>query len=802
MRNRPAIMRIILKNRVPTYPQLHHRRYADNFFLGFFTVSLVILSASFYHNALQQHRSLPNCLLLFIPLIILFIVVRYILASPKRTLELILFLKRIRQRKLGHRRTHARYRSALDRLGDITYARRLEKRFLQGKIRWLFLADVPVVVLMWLYALVLAWISRPISPDEPRIILSLITWLVFALGLVPYALLVFDALRLISPHRSAWIILIAPCITGGLLALLLYPPVPFTPFIVITGLYVSIFVFLRINVGSDVLSRLLYDHLNDITQRRDINELYETVVRRIRNRLRFGRVSILVPKVDPETNDVKELEIAHQSQPYFSIKGQHKGHRVPIANSLTGLAWQRQKTVAWNDVSKAGNLYHKIGEEDEAVAAEVAIPLVHEKQSFAVLDIQSPYKHVFRTEDLRTLEIIARTLAAHQAEVEALEQLRHFIEELWHSHEVKEETLFSRFAKHALRVFKADLVVYYPLSPSWMPVKDPLFEGDYTESTMSAGRLEDLKSPLIRLIQDWKPLFEAQIGDDSPLIHPERPAESFPRRHGYKSACFLPIGMQRDRLAALFLNFRRPTLFEPLQQLQLLNFSLVFGTALARLRYREFFYHGFGRPDLGLHSLRSSTGLKQNPYPIAMALVENYCNQPNEENKRKLEEYLEQVNNFINRVTVADEALSPDFWGPGRTLKKSLEDYLSAFPPYPDGSRVSSLLSVSPKIDRESAWFKTILFQVISEAINNAIVHGQPSQVNVSIERLPHLTVVEISNNGKPLPLDSQNRRGKRGIFSILERMESELGAKTRIQVGPQDLGCVVSLEIPCLPET
>ena len=64
------------------------------------------------------------------------------------------------------------------------------------------------------------------------------------------------------------------------------------------------------------------------------------------------------------------------------------------------------------------------------------------------------------------------------------------------------------------------------------------------------------------------------------------------------------------------------------------------------------------------------------------------------------------------------------------------------------------------------------------------------------------LGVVQISNNGNPLPIDSDVKHSRRGIYSLLSDLELKFGASTSISRGLDGTGTIVEATFPALPLT
>ena len=99
----------------------------------------------------------------------------------------------------------------------------------------------------------------------------------------------------------------------------------------------------------------------------------------------------------------------------------------------------------------------------------------------------------------------------------------------------------------------------------------------------------------------------------------------------------------------------------------------------------------------------------------------------------------------------------------------------------------------------ENAWAKLALYRLATEAINNAVFHGEAAEIWVEIRRQPNCLAAKISNVGHPLPQDAEIRQSGRGIFSLLKELRKQFLAETGIHPNPDAEGTVVYANIPTL---
>jgi signal transduction histidine kinase len=160
---------------------------------------------------------------------------------------------------------------------------------------------------------------------------------------------------------------------------------------------------------------------------------------------------------------------------------------------------------------------------------------------------------------------------------------------------------------------------------------------------------------------------------------------------------------------------------------------------------------------------------------------------------------LNRVDGFLYAANMIDASIPPLFWR--QSLSSELESYASTLPPsQPRAPKPTTTIEIDPKIEREGAWAKMAIYRVITEAMNNAVFHGATNEIAVRAQRLSQSIWVKIENDGEPIQDFARERKGRRGIFSLLLELEERFRAETRIQKGEEGQGTVVEVSIPALP--
>jgi GAF domain-containing protein len=539
------------------------------------------------------------------------------------------------------------------------------------------------------------------------------------------------------------------------------------------------------------------DVINDLTSRllgvSRVQEQWNMITRLVGERLRYDHVFILTP--NPNRS---RLIVMGEYGDYENLLGK----QVPLENSLTGQAYLKQRIESWNNVSKCPYYYSMSGQGQDRTRAEIAVPIQHQDNTYAILDVQSMTPNVYRSSDTQALETIAHILGAAIAS-ENMEVLIQEAYQLWEKLSGQpynsEGDVFDEFAEFAQEKLGADVVTYYLLSPSGIPISKPFFRGNLLFPEKMGTPINDLSSPIIKLIKDWRPLFLDVLPPDSPLVEASESARPrFAEREQVRALCFIPVGTRQERLGVMFLNYRAPRLFDSLFKFMVISFSQVFAQLAARERYKNISFESFGRPELGMHSLIGRYGLKKGVLDEGEKIIARYQLPPEaEEASREITELLRRVQEFLQAASLAGSSIPPSFWR--ESLEKELRGFISTLPAGRDRPRPVVHLTLDPLIERENAWAKLALYRLVTEAVNNAVFHGEASEIWVEIRRQPNCLAAKISNLGHPLPQDSEKRQSGRGIFSLLKELRSQFLADTGICPNPDAEGTLVYANIPML---
>lgn len=567
--------------------------------------------------------------------------------------------------------------------------------------------------------------------------------------------------------------------------------------IMAAAISVIVFIMQRLEVEDRARSEVIRNLSNKLLGVDQPSEQWNEIVRIIGERLRYKRVYILEPSMEQG-----KLKIVGQYGDGPDVINKD----IPIELGITGRCFRTGEILAWNDIGNCDYYYHLLDEKINDTKAEIAIPIQYLGVPYGVLDIQDTQTGMFGRQDVHSLEVISQilgaALSAQKSDILVADAYKLWEELSRESYD--EEDIFREFAKFAKRKLGADIVGYYPLSPAGYPISTPFVEGTLNYPDRMKSPISRLDSLLFKLIREWRPQF-IETTDESPLFsgYDDDGSPHFSVREGIKSLCFMPIGTPKERLGAMFLNFRQARRFDGLFKFMVLNFSQTFAMLAIRNRYRAILIEGYGRPELGIHNLFSRYGLKIGVVEEGAKIFENSCQRATHSDFSDcgMLELLKRVDGFLYAANMVDASIPPLFWR--QSLLSELEEYASALPPSEQrGPKPLTKFDIDPKIEREGAWAKLAIYRVITESMNNAVFHGATREITVKAQRRERSIWVQVVNDGNPLEDTAKNKKSRRGIFSLLREFEERFRAKTDIQRGIDGKGTIVDVLIPVIPLT
>ncbi len=563
-----------------------------------------------------------------------------------------------------------------------------------------------------------------------------------------------------------------------------------------TGASISWIVYVdnRLGVNDRVWSEVVQSLSMNLMKVGTIRGNRNYVVDLIGKRLRYERVFLLEP-----TPDRRELRVTAEFGDYPPVKNGF----VPSTKGITGHAFISGKTCAWNDVNECPYYYKLVSQIEDTTRAEIAIPIQYRGEIYGVLDVQSRHTMVYAPADIKSLETIATILGMSIA-IDNADTLLGEANNLWNQLSQDgpvESEAFHLIADFGRNKLGADVVIYYPLSPTGHPFKPPSVIGELFEPDRMNDSVSSLSSPLVRLIDEWIPQFEPNLNPESIFFHRDPlPQPSFTEREKIQSVCFIPIGTRKEKLGIVFLNYRRPHEFDSIYRLTVMAFAQALATLASKARYRQIVFDGFGRPDLGIHNIQAKYGLKEGVLWEGKRVFATTCRTlfqvKNEVQDCGMFNLLRNVDHFLTEVR-AQTTVEFDIWN--RTLREAFQDFTRRMKEQPTNRHLWFITDLDSRIERESIWTKLALYRVLTEAVNNAIFHGHAREIEILVQRRERSIYLKVVNDGLPLPPQARENRSRGGIFTLLDELKSQFGAFYSLSPAEKG-GTILEADIPALP--
>jgi putative methionine-R-sulfoxide reductase with GAF domain/two-component sensor histidine kinase len=572
------------------------------------------------------------------------------------------------------------------------------------------------------------------------------------------------------------------------------------PYLVLPGILLGfgitwvVYVDNRLGITDKIWAEVLQDISMNLMKVGALRSHRNYVVDIIGNRLRYERVFLLEP-----SSDRRELRITAEFGDYPSVKGKS----FPSDNGITGHVFTTGKVAAWNDVRNCPYYYQLIPSKVDTTRSEIAVPIQYRGEIYGVLDIQSRYPMVYAPADIRSLETIANILGMSMA-IENADLLLAEANDLWNKlsqDSSVEAEAFNLIADFGLNKLGADLVIYYPLSPTGHPFKAPHVIGKLLEPDQMNDRVSNLSSPLVRLIDAWAPRFEPDLNPESIFSHRNSTAPPFTEREKIRSVCFIPIGTKNEKLGIIFLNYRRQRDFDSIYRLTVMAFAQAFATLASKARYRQIVFEGFGRPDLGVHNIQAKYGLKKGILLEGRSVFATSCRTlfgaREEIQDCGMFTILRNVDEFLSEIR-AQTTVEFDIWN--RTLREAFQDFTRRMKEQSLNRHIWFITDLDPQIERESPWTRLALYRILTEAVNNAVFHGRTMEVDIVVQRRERSIYLRVINDGHPFPVEARHHRSRGGIFTLLDELKSQFGAFYSIKKDEMKSGTILEAEFPALP--
>lgn len=544
----------------------------------------------------------------------------------------------------------------------------------------------------------------------------------------------------------------------------------------------------------------------------------------IQTQVQLGVFSELASNPDPQNSYVNTAELIHKldnmpadNYPYVYIMlWDSKVNRLKVVGGagkprefwegleiqgglgVTGRAIKTGKAVYEPDVRKltVENYKSILGHED--VISELAIPIIFRDTKLGVLDVQSPIENEFDDKDIQFLSVIADGLGISIANTLLLDNkvsdafmLSKKILESADSHS-NIKFWFEDIVTNGFAYLDADRYVLFRLSPGTLyPLKPPLVRPSISSDHLNFNGAWpiDQKSYFWKLIRGWEPVFGLNLSE---VIKSSKMADSWVREfselYNISTVAFLPIG-QYEPLAALFVCYEKDKIFTDLDKLALTTFMTVIEQS-----YRKVEVEPFEDRFVKLHNvvIPETQGLLGNLDRIVFekekpASVKNHA-----------DKVRDGIINLRKRIALASVGVGDYRYDPSsQTVKESLKN-MAAMLNAGKAHGVDFDFDGIDKIKDEDPKFLQIIYELISEAMGNSVVHGRANSVQVRIEKDNLFISLEILDDGDGLQ-QGHEKDHPHGIYYWRRYLRKRFDVGLRIE-NRKDRGVRVAVRFPIRP--
>lgn len=468
---------------------------------------------------------------------------------------------------------------------------------------------------------------------------------------------------------------------------------------------------------------------------------------------------------------------------------------VEAGQGITGRVFVTGEPILEPDVRKISPDDYHCPKGFEDIRSELAVPIKYQSGTLGVLDVQSPRLDEFDDSDKEMLNTLASGLGIAFYSTYLMD------EKTSNAYQLLQETLdagdsieisswFQDIAQACCKYLSADRLFFFRLAPgTYYPVRPTLIWPKI--SNLSKKNYRDIPDNSIfwKLIHKWEAVFGLETVLDYYALANEQWARPLLESLSISSIAFIPIGTY-ERLGALFVCYKSPKTYSDIDKFALLAFS----AALER-SYRQL------HPDRLEEDHRGST-VHDILIPETMGIfgkleqVNSYINEP-----EKIREYViaakERISSLRKRVTLAIAGMENRYIPYEDTLQTALYKVASELNAN-RGKRVAFQIHVADRIEDEDGKILLLLFRLSSEAMGNAVQHGNAQVVKVNIERTEQSIEFQVTDDGMGLQPDHVKHR-PHGIYYWKDFLREEYGVILHLE-NQQRGGTKLSFTLPCCP--
>lgn len=460
----------------------------------------------------------------------------------------------------------------------------------------------------------------------------------------------------------------------------------------------------------------------------------------------------------------------------------------PAHLGITGKALQDNSVIMVSDVSTS-KYYLSLSDMQET-KSEIAVPLIYENKIFGVLDIQSSKEHAFSRADVSLLSSIGEYISAALFISDSQRNFREasdFWETLTTTQMSSEIKLFNEFSIFINKSLPVDMLLYYPLTPTGFPQRPLGVESDLLSPLNIFGEQLSPSSLIGLLISKWE---ERHISYDE-MRQENKEYFLFIEREEILSLHFFPVGLPQAPAGALILGFRKKTGLDDYHTGVVRSFALIMANVAWRNRNEKLVYESFAKPEINLHNLVGRHGFKLGARSNIENLISDYERGeiPLPTLLGGIREAVIHFDSFIRDLNLAQATTPPTF--NESPLYAELTKFSYNF------TSTSINFHVDPEIESENRIVLLAIYRIITEAINNAVIHANAKEIFVDVSRNNFSINVSIQNDGESLKEGATSRKSRKGIYFLKSEMEQLFNAS--FEISSIEKGARFEVSIPAI---
>jgi len=426
---------------------------------------------------------------------------------------------------------------------------------------------------------------------------------------------------------------------------------------------------------------------------------------------------------------------------------------------------------------KADPDYEAAGMQD--TRSEINVPifdLAQPERLIAILAVQSPKAYAFTPYDVKILEQIREFLSIASLNHDtpwSHERRRKEIERVGQKSGYKarlHQTLLS-----AKDLFKTDKVAFIPVG--WgtrVPMLDfvAMLPNAFREPEFFANpRLLEDTSPLMHTARTFRVYYADYSHTDQFRLEDLGYWEPFLTQEHIDAVILAPVGTIEQPLGLLFIGIELPSnAMAGWFKFFASSFCSGIGPYLYTAYYQETIFPNLLHPKLILHRYLRIENLGKGQIEARLSAIDRLS-------REDAKILLKSIHRVMARIDVAEATQMPDF------QKENLETALDKFwADLTDQGRIPCKpnFRIDSAINRESAEIRLVLFRFITEAILNAITHGEATLVHLRLHRLRRSVLLLISDNGRGFDTTvlDQHHPNLSGLITLSEKLQEFTGAR------------------------